>query len=67
MDSGAFDQFDGELKVRGSDGALIHFLFRLLGKLQSLGTVTAIDWSAYAKILDTQDESPTSATPEGGL
>lgn len=54
LEDGAFDQFDGDLRIRGSNGALIHFLFRLLGKLQSLGTVTAIDWSAYARILDEQ-------------
>jgi hypothetical protein len=31
-------------------GALIHFLFRFLGKLQSHGTVTAVDWQAYASV-----------------
>lgn len=51
LEDGAFDDFSGELEVMGADGALIYFLFRLLGKLQSLGTVTAIDWSAYAAIL----------------
>jgi hypothetical protein len=51
LEAGGFDLFDGDLAVRGPDGALIHFLFRLLGKLQSLGTVTAIDWGAYARIL----------------
>jgi len=46
---GNFDLFaDGQLTVGPSDGALMRFLFRLLEKLQSLGTVTAIDWNAYA-------------------
>lgn len=33
------------------DNALIFFLFRLLGKLQSMGTVPAIDWNAYSNAL----------------
>lgn len=52
LDDGVFDTFDGDLKICGPQGGLIYFLFRLLGKLQSLGTVTAIDWAAYAAILD---------------
>lgn len=48
---GMFDVFDGSLKVGGSDGALMHFLFRLLSKLQSLGSVPAVDWAAYAKVI----------------
>ncbi len=62
LEHGAFDRFDGDLAVRGPDGALIHFLFRLLGKLQSLGTVTAIDWSAYAAILDAVEDEPQAPT-----
>lgn len=37
-----------------SDNNLMFFLFSLLGKLQSLGTVTAIDWNAYANILNVE-------------
>lgn len=49
---GNFDLFaDGQLAVGPSDCALMRFLFRLLGKLQSLGTVTAIDWDAYARTI----------------
>jgi hypothetical protein len=50
LSHGTFDTFagDGSLLVGEADGALIFFLFRLLGKLQSLGTVTAIDWAEYA-------------------
>ncbi len=51
LDDGAFDTFDGHLQVCPSEGALIRFLFRLLSKLQSLGTVPAIDWSAYAAVV----------------
>ncbi len=48
---GAFDRYDGALHLVPPGGALIYFLFRLLAKLQSLGTVPAIDWAAYANIL----------------
>ena len=51
LDDGAFDTFDGLLTVCPSEGALIRFLFRLLSKLQSLGSVPAIDWSAYAAVI----------------
>jgi hypothetical protein len=51
LEHGAFDQFDNSLNVVPRDGALIYFLFRLLGKLQSLGTVPAIDWAAYADVV----------------
>lgn len=52
LDDGGFDVFGGGLETYGSEGALIRFLFRLLGKLQSLGTVPAIDWNAYAAVLN---------------
>lgn len=51
LDDGAFDFFDGELKLFPAEGGLILFLFRLLAKLQSMGSVPAIDWAAYTKIL----------------
>lgn len=49
--SGAsFDIFneDKSFTYGPAENALIFFLFRLLQKLQSLGTVPAIDWNAYA-------------------
>lgn len=52
LDHGAFDIFDGDLKIVPTEGALIYFLFRLLSKLQSLGTVPAIDWAAYAAVVN---------------
>ena len=51
LDDGAFDLFDGTLQLQPASTALIAFLFRLLAKLQSLGTVPAIDWGAYARVL----------------
>lgn len=55
LDDGAFDTFDGSLRVYPTDGALICFLFRVLSKLQSLGSVPAIDWAAYAAVLSKAD------------
>jgi hypothetical protein len=46
-----FDTYSGTLEVGPSGQALAYFLFRLLQKLQSLGTVPAIDWNAYAAAL----------------
>lgn len=54
--SGAsFDTFNNDYSFTfgPSQNALVYFLFRLLQKLQSLGTVPAIDWNAYAKGLET--------------
>lgn len=54
--SGAsFDTFndDHSFTFGPPQNALVYFLFRLLQKLQSLGTVPAIDWNAYAKGLET--------------
>jgi hypothetical protein len=47
----AFDSFNGNYAFACGKNALIFFLFRLLQKLQSLGTVPVIDWNAYANQL----------------
>lgn len=47
----AFDQFDGALRLGEPANSLAFFLFRLLQRLQSLGTVPAVDWNAYAAVL----------------
>lgn len=49
----AFDTFNagGGYTYCRSENALVFFLFRLLNQLQSLGTVPAIDWNAYASQL----------------
>ncbi|WP_133796128.1 DUF6602 domain-containing protein [Prosthecobacter fusiformis] len=47
-----FDTFDaGKYSFGPKANALVFFLFRLLQKLQSVGTVPAVDWAAYAKQL----------------
>ncbi|MBA4000165.1 MAG: hypothetical protein C0461_06165 [Brevundimonas sp.] len=41
--------------------------FRLLGKLQALVTVTAIDWRAYASILDATCKESAAQVLEGDV
>jgi hypothetical protein len=51
VSSASFDAFEKESLVVDGNNALVFFLFRLLQKLQSLGTVPAICWNAYASQL----------------
>lgn len=51
LEHGCFDTYDGTLSVATEEGALMYFLFRLLSHLQSMGTVPAIDWTAYSRII----------------
>ena len=50
VDGHSFDTFtnNGTFTYCKTENALVFFLFRLLNQLQSLGTVPAIDWNAYA-------------------
>jgi hypothetical protein len=52
LEQGAFDVTQASMKIVGPQTALISFLFTLLDRLQSLGTVPAIDWKAYSSVLD---------------
>lgn len=47
----SFDLFDGTLTFSPVDHSLAYFLLRLLQRLQSLGTVPAIDWNRYANVI----------------
>ena len=51
----SFDTFDKSLTLSPQNHSLAFFLFRLLQRLQSLGTVPAIDWNRYAKVLGSVD------------
>ncbi len=55
LDDRSYDTFnkDGSEVTSPPDNSLVFFLFRLLQRLQSLGTVPAIDWGAYAAQLAT--------------
>lgn len=49
----AFDTFEnGSLTINQTGNCLAYFIFRLLQKLQSLGTVPAVDWNKYARFID---------------
>ena len=54
----SFDTFaeTGAYTFGPSDNALAFFAFRLLSKLQSLATVPAVDWMAYANQLSHKQE-----------
>ena len=47
----AFDTFSGALFMSETNGSLATFLFRLIQRLQALGTVPAVDWNRYGAIL----------------
>ena len=47
----AFDTFSGPLTVSDAQGSLAAFIFRLLQRLQMLGTVPAVEWNRYGAVL----------------
>lgn len=51
LEHGCFDSYEGDLVVATEQGALMYFLFRLLSRLQSQGSVPAIDWEPYSRII----------------
>lgn len=51
VSGGCFDQYEDRIHTAPANNGLTYFLFRLLGKLQTLGTVPAVDWSAYGSVL----------------
>ena len=51
LSGGTFDDFSQKIKIGPADNSLAYFLFRLLEKLQSLGTVPAVDWNKYAEVM----------------
>lgn len=55
LNGGAFDTFAGAgvYTYAPPQNGLIFFLFRMLQRLQSVGSVPAIDWNAYAAQLST--------------
>lgn len=51
LDHGCYDCYGGSHHVVSEPAAMMYFLFRLLARLQSLGSVPAIDWAAYSRII----------------
>lgn len=52
----SFDTFDGFMTFSPKGNSLSFFIFRLLQRLQSLGTVPAVDWNKYANVIGNVDE-----------
>ncbi|MDD2892256.1 MAG: hypothetical protein PHZ17_09405 [Sulfurovum sp.] len=55
VSGGCFDTFDSDLQAGPINNSLAYFIFRLSQKLQSLGTVPAIDWNKYAEVMHDND------------
>lgn len=51
----SFDTFGGSLALGEVGHSLAVFLFRLLQRLQSLGTVAAVDWNRYGEVIGRND------------
>jgi len=51
VSGGCFDVYEGVIQLGPTAHGLAYFIFRFLEKLQSVGTVPAIDWNAYASVL----------------
>jgi hypothetical protein len=47
-----------KLSIKKADNSLVYFIFRLLTRLQSIGTVPAVDWGCYAEVF--KDSVPES-------
>ena len=56
LSHGSFDTFSRRRRFTfgKEEVGLVFFLFRLLNKLQSVGTVPAIDWNAYGRVLQSR-------------
>jgi len=48
---GCFDIFEGSLIIGPLNNSLAYFIFRLLQKLNGLGTVPSVDWNKYANVM----------------
>ncbi len=55
VSGGCFDYFEGNIIIGPENNSLAYFIFRLLHKLNSLGTVPAVDWNKYAMVMSNQN------------
>jgi len=57
VNDGSFEisETDGSLTLVEGGNSLLHFFYKLAWRLQRIGSVPAIDYSAYLKILDTPE------------
>lgn len=51
VSGGCFDVFEGDIKICSESSCLAYFIFRLLQKLNGLGTVPSVDWNKYALLI----------------
>lgn len=51
VSGGCFDVFEGDIKIGPKSNSLAYFIFRLLQKLNGLGTVPSVDWNKYALVM----------------
>ena len=52
VSGGCFDVFEGDIKIGPKSSCLAYFIFRLLKKLNGLGTVPSVDWNKYAALMN---------------
>ena len=43
---------DKMVNIKAVDNSLVYFMFKLLSRLQSIGTVSAVDWNKYADVFE---------------
>lgn len=55
VSGGCFDFFEGRLIIGPKDNSLAYFIFRLLQKLNSLGTTPAVNWNKYALVMSDEN------------
>ena len=55
VSGGCFDVFEGEVRIGPTNNSLAYFVFRLLQKLNNLGTVPSVDWNKYALVMSDEN------------
>lgn len=64
VSSAATPKPSGELTISpNTENSLAYFIFRLLGKLQSMGTAPAADWNRYAETISQGKNSANGSAP----
>ena len=54
VSGGCFDLCEGALTIGPKNNSLAYFIFRLLQKLNKLGTTPAVDWNKYALVMSNE-------------
>lgn len=56
------DVFEEKLNLKKAKNSLVYFMFRLLSRLQAIGTVPAVDWTLYADVFKAETETTPRIT-----